>query len=582
MQVFNPIFIHSDNLSPDIDITSYKNIKFNFEYSTSVTLDKYISDIILPVLLTEDFNVIFIKDSLSTNYLDFYGLILAHHIRLSLLLDEKRFLPIIILSDIDALLINKFTTYGRILFTKNVSIKANTLQTLEDSKQHNFSDWDTEIDLKIFLDTIHLELSAESSSRHSIANKWSLYRWALLLNIDLSGNFSHIKDTILTTLYFKYLTCKYHAMLTNSQSAPSLLPNVDSSNVLYIDDEWNIGWKEIFTHYFNQFQNTTLNVLEQDFKDQTQDDIISLIINDIKSKDPDIVILDLRLHDNDFSNSISENDLSGIKILKYIKENINPGIQVILLTASGKSTILEKAYEHKILGYIKKEHPDDKKIVIENAVEKFNKLLFKGFSNQYLKKIYLTKCSIHTILKNNRPFKKYPNLEEEKIKNATDRLVLESSYIYDILESNTENKFNYAVVSLVTCFETILKTFVMKSGNGHNALIFWDKEEHRSVRSNGDLEDKLEALYLKLCNYELTSKNTVKLIISFRHNYVHNLSRNTSCTHDNICEWFEVLHDMLNILDRDAHKYSSVSQKKNELVKIFKKVNTSYHFLCPK
>jgi hypothetical protein len=52
-------------------------------------------------LKEKDFEVLFIKDNLSSNYLELLGLRVAYHIRLSSELGNKRFVPIIIISDFD-------------------------------------------------------------------------------------------------------------------------------------------------------------------------------------------------------------------------------------------------------------------------------------------------------------------------------------------------------------------------------------------------------------------------------------------------------------------------------------------------
>lgn len=72
----------------------------------------------------------------------------------------------------------------------------------------------------------------------------------------------------------------------------------------------------------------------------------------IQEFNPDVVILDLRLSQSDHENE-DINSYTGIKILQKIHE-INAGIQVIMLTATSKSTILEKLYEKDIRLYQKR------------------------------------------------------------------------------------------------------------------------------------------------------------------------------------------------------------------------------------
>ena len=73
-------------------------------------------------LNAKEFDAIYIKDNLSVNCLDFYGLVLAYHIRLTQDLNIKKFTSIIILSDLDGFILSKLTPFAQILLTKNIFI----------------------------------------------------------------------------------------------------------------------------------------------------------------------------------------------------------------------------------------------------------------------------------------------------------------------------------------------------------------------------------------------------------------------------------------------------------------------------
>ena len=112
----NSLIIHNDNL---LDIEQF-NLEKKFEQNNS-DIDKYISLDIIPYIKNNPIDIIYIKDNLSTNYLELYGLRVAYHIRLSSNLSfEERCLPIVIISDIDIYVLNKLTPLANILFTKNV------------------------------------------------------------------------------------------------------------------------------------------------------------------------------------------------------------------------------------------------------------------------------------------------------------------------------------------------------------------------------------------------------------------------------------------------------------------------------
>ena len=112
----NSRLVHHDNVI-SLDFIDHK-IKFQADNGD---IDKYITESIIPQIKENSIDIIYIKESLSDNYLELYGLRLAYHIRLSSELEEYRFLPIVIISELDVYLLNKLTQTAKILFSKNIS-----------------------------------------------------------------------------------------------------------------------------------------------------------------------------------------------------------------------------------------------------------------------------------------------------------------------------------------------------------------------------------------------------------------------------------------------------------------------------
>ncbi len=75
----NEILIHNDNISKSVsrEFESQNIIHFDYLSSDYNKLDDYISKVIVEDLKTKNFNMIFIKDNLSLNYLELYGLRVA-------------------------------------------------------------------------------------------------------------------------------------------------------------------------------------------------------------------------------------------------------------------------------------------------------------------------------------------------------------------------------------------------------------------------------------------------------------------------------------------------------------------------
>ena len=248
----NAILIRYDNTPTNVDesFLSTNTIYFNYNNSNYKKIDEYISKEILTILKEKTIDKIFIKDNLSANYLELYGLRVAYHIRLSIELNEKRFVPIIILSDLDGCILNRLEPMAKIIFTKNVFLESNTKATIE---KYNSKTIDTLIEknfLDNFLNLIEIQ-PPENSSSHNIANQWAIDRWAEFLKVDTPA-IQKNKATIENMLYFKYLISKYLISKTDNQQIWKT-PNdkIINGKILYIDDESINGWEDIFKSYFS-------------------------------------------------------------------------------------------------------------------------------------------------------------------------------------------------------------------------------------------------------------------------------------------------------------------------------------------
>ena len=555
----NLFLIHNDNSFTEINnITD--DLKFglddplNTQNVIDSDIDNYISKVFIPSIQDKEMDILFIKDSLSKNYLDFLGLRLAYHIRLSEEIGEKRFIPIVILSDLDGYNLNKFTSLARVLFTKNIFIGDNSPHTIEFYKnnlaihedfQNNFQE--------NFLDIIEIEAPKDYLSSHSIANEWSIYRWGKYLNITNEN----IENNISSMLYFKYLTNKYPI-----EEACSFTPDTltQTGKVLYIDDEWEKGWKNIFEHLFEPID---FQCLEKEYKDKEVDKIIEFVKAKIQDYNPDTVILDLRLHDDDFKEDVNIDNLTGIQILKIIKEEINRGIQCIALTASQNSLILEKLYEYDIVGYVKKEHPNNYKIDTKENINKVVSLVDKGLENKYLKYIWRIQEEIKSL-------QGFTITNEE---NLISELFTNSQFVFDILNGKAENKMNMAVLTIYKCFEVIVNIYINENKEFKNPLTDIKNYDvatntlnaigRRQIQSNTlnkihnimiyKLSINDRGLHEKFCKFHFCRNNIVHPITDTQTLTTNQIEKNgiilcpfiANPTVDNVVEWFDLLKQFI-------------------------------------
>jgi len=532
----NLFLIHNDNsFSETKSITA--DLKFglddplNSNTVIDTDIDTYISQEFIPEIKDKEIDILFIKDSLSQNYLDFLGLRLAYHIRLSKELKDKRFIPIVILSDLDGYNLNKFTSLARILFTKNIFIGDNSPHTIEFYKANLTANESFKKNFKEeFLDVIDIVAPKDYLSSHSIANEWSIYRWGKYLGIENKD----IEKNISSMLYFKYLKNKYPI-----ENIDDFIPDTPTQigKVLYIDDEWKKGWKEIFESLFPL--PIVFKCVEKNYKDKKYPhEIIDFVKSEIINYKPDTIILDLRLHDDDFQEDRNIDDLTGIKILKIIKEEINRGIQCIALTASQNSLILEKLYKYDIVGYVKKEHPNNYKLDTKENINKIVTLVDTGLENKYLKDIWTTQ-------------EKIKGLEGFLIINEEDllsELFLNSQFIFDILNSKAKNKNNMAILTIYKCFEVIASIYINTDINpkvfkiGDPTLTSHNTLSPSTNSQSGTLFHLFNILQNRLSDNNSDLHHNLEQLHICRKKIIHPKSTD-NCTFisENIVKWFQLL-----------------------------------------
>ncbi len=479
-----------------------------FNLPSDKNIDEYISSEIILELNKTEFGVIYIKDNLSSNYLELYGLRVAYHIRLSQELGNKIYIPIVILSDIDSHILNKLDPMARILFTKNIFIVKNTKE-----------------DINKFQD----KSKCKNLTKNEYQNKF-LYKWANALK--LTPNVMKINhNKILSMLYFKYLISNQPIEKINPQIAER--PK-RKGRVLLIDDEWEKGWDVIFEEYLGSTDNITFKTLKNNYRNMESDEIVDYVIEAIQKdpdqKDPDgfpdVVILDLRLCEDDSKKNKDTEiiQITGMKLIKEINK-INPGIQIILWTASGDSNILNKTNifldetnkemesKYKILGYVKKEYPGDRTADVYDSIKNLTKLIERGLTEEYLKDIWITTESILEILDQD-PFQQHI-LNTKKYKNNLEHLKKEIKFVFEVLDSDKKNKLNYAVVSMARSLEVLEEIFFMDGGT-----LFWDGKK---VKNYDSIEAKILSLIKQKMNYIDVSDFDTKLhsMIVHRNAYMH-------------------------------------------------------------
>jgi CheY-like chemotaxis protein len=516
-------------------------------------IDKYITDNIIPQIKEQNCDVIFIKDNLSEHYLELYGLRVAYHIRLSSELGDKRYLPIVIISDLDSHILNKLDPMAKILFTKNIFIVKNEKKAIENISKKEFKNLTIKEYQEDFLNLIDIAPPKDYLSHHSIANEWAIFKWADFTKAK-SEAITINKNKISSMLYFKYLIAKNDIKEKNTtfQIKPKQLKQ--NGKILLIDDEWDKGWGDILENIFIQNENIKFDILDYNFKDKELTNYSYMRIdNKIKEYNPDVIILDLRLLQNDHDEDTKIDKYSGIKILQKIHA-INAGIQVIMLTATSKSTILEKLYDYKILGYIKKEHPEDNSISTKENVNKLVSLVDKGLEDSYLKEIWDIDQELINLSLLDITFDFDMDEKEKRLLELKNTIPM----VFEILNSSTSKRFVYSMFTIFKCLEIIADCYIYERNNQeNNRTAYWiENGELIGKQGNTSIQNKLIAVKNKF-NIDEISNNKISELVRSRNYAIHpprtdkDITRNCreivikNPNKDNIIDWFRILQQIL-------------------------------------
>lgn len=297
---------------------------------------------------------------------DYNGLRLAIHIRCTKSVNQNK--PIYIYSPVPSSFLVQ-SKYFDILKTKGGKLINMRPQKIIDSLGSIQSL--SENDIKHEMEKVHLPVPQNYEDSHSIANEWAIYRWATATESEDSA-IENVANTIKSNLYFKHLTTiyppseidrikedklKFHDQL--SGISDSLIEQKDI-NILYVDDEADKGWSEIMATIIHDVNKISgFDYLGEELKSLSQQAIIDQVVNRVIEDSINILLLDFRLHKKDLD-SQNIDEITSVQILKRIKE-FNPGIQVIIFSATNKVWNLLALQKYGADGFIIKEGPENSK-----------------------------------------------------------------------------------------------------------------------------------------------------------------------------------------------------------------------------
>lgn len=404
--------------------------------------DSLLSKLCIETLNTNEYENIFLPLCFGTSLSDFNGLRLATHIRCTFTKNQLK--PIFIYSVVDLKDIFN-NTYINILKTKNIFLidySKISIKNALDIEVNNFTIDELPKEIK----KLNLQVPTNYEDNHSIANEWAIYRWSQAIDANNKA-IEKITDIQNSNLYFKYLKTIYPISHLDILDFEKLKINYkDKPKVLYVDDEAEKGWYEIFRNILNEKNGINFDYLDDEFNEKSSEEIIDISLKKIIEEDVDLVILDFRIHKDDFENKNIE-EVTGYKILKKIKEH-NKGIQVIIFSATNKIWNLQALQEAGADGFNIKESPENSidPEFTKQSIENFIIQLNNSFNLIFLRKFVIKSNEILKSLKNDETLHK----------------LIESYFeisIYLLTQINDDKRFfNFAYLQLFQIIEGLVSS----------------------------------------------------------------------------------------------------------------------------
>lgn len=525
-------------------------------------IDEVLTNFINENLVNQEYNNIIIPVCFGKVLADFLGLRLAIHIRCTPGLNQHKNIFLYSFTGLqDYFLSESFNilkTHGVFLidYDVNTIINKTVVEDIYLSKEMLISE----------IKKLELQIPLNYEDNHSIANEWAIYKWSQTINTN-DEDIAKIESKLQNDLYFKYLKTIYPIQTSDTLKSENLRINFEGNpKILFIDDEAEKGWYDIFCKIFNDENGIHFRHLDDEFNEKSKDEIIDISLTTIINDKVDLVILDFRLHKKDFENNSIEN-ITGYQILKKIKE-YNKGIQVIVFSATNKIWNLQALQEAGADSFIIKESPEnstDSNFTTNSVLNLVNNIENR-LGMIFLKKTYSIleqiKSHLATISNQNNGLGIDEGLMKMKFKNE---IYIQLDIIYDCLKKSSEKistvinddssylnlSFTsiFKIIELINDYYTDEKGIVIKSNK--TIIQRYNQQDNSFIKISKSHPSTRDKIY-SIIKFELNGEpkkyvNKLNQWINFRNNITHpeTLKDYKKTTKQENLDFLELLSDII-------------------------------------
>lgn len=408
-----------------------------------------------------------------------------------------------------------------------------------------------------FLNLITIKPKEAVEGRHSIANEWGADVLSKVITKGIKSEFTPMHAN--SSLYFMY--CSVIALnvcdidnIINDRPRNFFFENLkitNSFNYLLIDDEANKGWADVLKILMPGASATIF-----DKKAKTYEDLPQAIRREIETGQFQIIFLDLRMNGVIEESITDPDDFSGMKILKAIKEK-NPGIPVIMLTATNKGWNVQALLDAGANGYYMKESPEyhfSLKYSEQNA-KSLHDTILDCLDNSYLQDVY----------------DQIRNVALPADLNISSDIIEQLKLAFNlILKAKSDTEIAYSYIALDQILEICVSNYIkQKFVNNCYEYIFMDgsdrclnynedrKFDGYLVRKQNEKEPpkwkKISAIYYQYFNGDSDDfASNIKSLIELRNDYIHPKGRISSkkvnLTKDDFNDLFCEIMELLSVI----------------------------------